>query len=78
MADLSFTAHALDQMHARRIPAAAVYYVVEYADAVLDRDDGCTEYTGAWEGRTFLIVACGGEQPYRVRTVIETARRPRR
>ena len=78
MADLVFTAHALDQMRARLIPVAAVQHVVENADDILERDDGCTEYSGLWERRSILVVACGDAEPYRVRTVIESARRPRR
>jgi hypothetical protein len=46
MADPIFTAHARDQMRARQVPKAAVYHVVENADDVLERDDGCSEYTG--------------------------------
>jgi hypothetical protein len=78
MADLVFTAHALDQMRARHIPAVAVQHVVEYPDDVLDCDDGCAEYRGVWEARTISVVACGDREPYRVRTVIETTRRLRR
>ena len=76
MADLIFTIHALDQMRTRQIPAVAVHHVIEHADNVLDRDDGCTEYSGTWEGRTILVVLCDDE-PYWVRTVIERARRSR-
>ena len=61
-------------MRARYIPAVAVQHVVEYADDVLDRDDGCAEYRGVREGRTILVVACGDHEPYRLRTVIETTR----
>jgi len=77
MVDLIFTAHALERMRARQIPETAVYYVVEDADEVLDRDDECAEYTGVWETRRFMVVACGDREPYRVRTVIETRGRGR-
>ena len=77
MADLIFTTHALNQMRARQIPAVAVHQVIEQADNVLDRDDGCTEYSGTWEGMSILVVLCGGDELHRVRTVIERARRPR-
>lgn len=42
---------------------------------MLERDDGCTEYTGTWEGRLLLVVLCGEDKPYRVRTVIEWHKR---
>lgn len=75
MADLIFTDHAARQMRRRRIPAVAVYYVIEYADDILERDDGCTEYVGTWQGRPLLVVLCGEDEHYRVRTVIEWRRR---
>jgi hypothetical protein len=78
VADLIFTAHARDQMRARQVPEAAVYHVVENADDVSERDDGCSEYTGVWEGQTIFVVACGEAEPYRVRTVIDRTRRRRR
>ena len=78
MSDLIFTDHASDQMRQRGVPPAAVSYVVEYADEVLERDDGCTEYTGVWQGRTIFVVACGHDEPYRVRTVIDKTRERRR
>jgi hypothetical protein len=63
LADLIFTAHARDQIRARQGPEAAVYHVVENADDVLERDDGCSEYTGVWEGRTIFVVAAARRSP---------------
>ena len=77
MPDLNFTAHALDQMRERHIPEEAVYHVAGDADLVIERDDGCTEYTGVWAGRTIFVVLCGDEELYRVRTVIDRTRRRR-
>ncbi len=78
MAELVFMGHARDQMRARQIPEPAVYHVIEFADDALDRDDGCSEYIGMWDGRRLLVVLCGDEEPYRVRTVIDKTRgRPR-
>ena len=78
VADLIFTDHARQQMYERQVPEVAVYHVVECADDVLERDDGCTEYTGTWEGLTMMIVLCGEDEPYRVATVIVHARKSRR
>ncbi len=75
---LAFTEHALDQMRNRQVPEAAVYHVAGDADEVLERDDGCTEYTGVWAGRVIFVVVCGDVAPYRVRTVIDKTRRWRR
>jgi hypothetical protein len=75
VAELHFTDHAQRQMRRRGIPEAAVYHAVEYADDVLERDDGCTEYVGEWEGLPLLVVLCGDQEPYRVRTVLEWRRR---
>ena len=75
MADLIFTNHARDQLRERRVPEAAVYHVVENADDVLDRPDGCSEYRGSWEGLAMIVVLCGDDEPYRVRTVIVDTRR---
>jgi hypothetical protein len=78
MADLIFSEHAREQLRERRVPEVAVYHVVEYADTVLERYDGCTEYTGTWEGRFMIVVLCGEDEPYRVATVIVDKRKSRR
>lgn len=75
MPDVIFTAHARDQMRERQISEQAVYHVAGDAHVVIERDDGCTEYTGVWAGRTIFLVLCGHEEPYRVRTVIDKTQR---
>ena len=43
-------------MRADQIPTDAVYHVIGNYDQRLDRDDGHTEYVGAWEGRTIVVI----------------------
>lgn len=74
MPALTFTGHARQQMRERQIPEDAVYHVVGDADEELPREDDCTEYTGRWEERTIFVVACGEDEPFRVRTVIDKTR----
>ena len=77
MADLSFADHARDAMRDHQIPEVAVYHVVEDAEEIIERDDGRTEYTGAWEGRTFVVII--DDDGRTVVTVWERKwRRPRR
>ena len=56
MADLVFIDHARKAMAADSIPEAGVYHIVGDADAVLDYDDGRTEYVGVWDDRTFSVL----------------------
>ncbi len=56
MADLVFTAYARMRMRMRHLPEEAVYHVVEDADEIIERDDGRTEYIGAWQGQTLVVV----------------------
>jgi hypothetical protein len=72
---LIFTSHARDQMRERQIPEEAVYHVAGDAHVIVERDDGCAEYTGVWAERTIFVVLCGDAEPYRVRTVIDRTRR---
>ena len=57
MDNLEFDPHALDEMARDNIPVDAVHHVVGDTDLVIDRDDGITEYTGAWQGMTIVVVA---------------------
>ena len=59
--DLVFDPHARQRMRRRQVPEAAIYHVIGDADDVVERDDGCTEYTGRWEGRTIMVVVCEDE-----------------
>lgn len=56
MADFIFPNHARDAMRDHQISEAGVYYVVGDADEILPRHDGRTEYTGTWDGRTFVVI----------------------
>jgi hypothetical protein len=61
-------------MTRRNIPEAVTREIISNADQVLERDDGCIEYTGVWQGRTILVVVCGEAEPYRVVTVFDKTR----
>jgi hypothetical protein len=72
---LRFNSHVAYRMRRRRIPAAAIYHVVGDADRVIERDDGRTEYYGAWDDRDLLIVTEGEAEPFEVVTVIDRKQR---
>ncbi len=57
MPDLIFPEHALQRMHQRQIVVGQVHDIVEDADAIIERDDGRTEYFGVLDdGREVMVV----------------------
>ena len=75
--DLDFTDHARREMRRHQVPEAAVYDVVGEADTVIERHDGRTEHTRAWEGRTIVVITEGDQVPLLVITVWVDKRRTR-
>src|SRR5205814_182977 len=54
--ELDFTDHARRQMQRRRITEDDVHHVIESADDLVDREDGCVEYTGRSQGHRLRVV----------------------
>jgi hypothetical protein len=54
--DSVFWGHARDAVRDHQVPEVSISHVVGDADVVLERGDGRIEYTGTWEGRTFVVI----------------------